>query len=59
MDNKNYSKTTQKFYCEKCDYVCSNSSNYQKHLLTQKHLRILVPFAIFRAARMANWPQLF
>ena len=40
MDNKNYSKTTQKFYCKKCDYLCSNSSNYQKHLLTQKHLRI-------------------
>ena len=40
MDNKNYSKSTNKFYCKKCDYVCSNSSNYQKHLLTQKHLRI-------------------
>lgn len=40
MDNKNYSKTTQNFYCKKCDYICSNSSNYQKHLLTQKHIRI-------------------
>ena len=40
MDNKNYSKTTQIFYCKFCDYSCNNNSNYQKHLLTQKHIRI-------------------
>ena len=40
MDNKNYSKTTQIFYCKICDYKCNNNSNYQKHLSTQKHIRI-------------------
>ena len=43
--NKNYSKTTQKmgvfdntFYCNCCDYLSSNNSNYKKHLRTKKHL---------------------
>ena len=40
MDNKNYSKTTHIFYCKICDYKCNNNSNYQKHLATQKHIRI-------------------
>ena len=25
------------WYCEKCDYTCSNQSNYNKHILTRKH----------------------
>ena len=43
--HKNYSKTTQKmgfsdssFYCNCCDYLSSNNSNYKKHLRTKKHL---------------------
>lgn len=43
--HKNYSKTTQKmgfsdnsFYCNCCDYLSSNNSNYKKHLRTNKHL---------------------
>ena len=43
--SKNYSKTTQKsafsnnaFYCNCCDYLSSNNSNYKKHLRTNKHL---------------------
>ena len=27
----------KKFYCEKCDYICSKQSDYKKHLLTLKH----------------------
>jgi hypothetical protein len=26
-----------KFVCEKCDFICSKKSNFDKHLLTRKH----------------------
>ena len=32
------SKKDMKFYCEKCDYSSSNTSNYNKHVLTRKHI---------------------
>ena len=25
------------FSCEKCDFICSKKSNYDKHLATRKH----------------------
>jgi hypothetical protein len=28
----------QKFYCEICDFGCSKQSNYNKHILTAKHI---------------------
>ena len=28
------------FYCEKCNFVCSKKSNYDKHLLTRKHVNV-------------------
>ena len=30
-------KNAEKFICELCDFSCSKSSNYDKHLLTRKH----------------------
>ena len=30
-------KNAEKFYCDLCDFYCSKSSNYDKHLLTRKH----------------------
>ena len=36
--NKNYKKYHLKFECELCDYVCYVKGNYEKHLLTSKHL---------------------
>jgi hypothetical protein len=30
-------KNAENFICEKCDFVCSKKSNYEKHLLTRKH----------------------
>ena len=30
-------KTAKKFICEKCDFICSKKSDYEKHLLTRKH----------------------
>ena len=30
-------KTTNKYYCEKCDYTTSRKSSWKKHLQTKKH----------------------
>jgi hypothetical protein len=30
-------KTGQEFYCEKCNFVCSKKSNWNRHVLTVKH----------------------
>ena len=30
-------KNAGTFHCERCDFVCSKRSNFEKHLLTQKH----------------------
>ena len=35
-DIKN-AKNAKKFYCEKCTFICSKKSNYDKHLMTPKH----------------------
>ena len=37
---KSCKKVAMKFYCEKCDYGCSNKYNFNKHLLTTKHKMI-------------------
>jgi hypothetical protein len=31
-------KNAEKFRCEKCDFKCSKKSNYDKHILTRKHI---------------------
>ena len=33
-------KKTYKFSCEKCMYKCDNKFSYNKHLSTQKHLKL-------------------
>ena len=33
--------TTPSYYCESCDYTCSNRSNFNKHCSTRKHANIL------------------
>ena len=30
-------KNAEYFICEKCDFVCSKKSNYERHILTRKH----------------------
>ena len=30
---------TQKYHCEKCDYKCSKKYNWDKHILTSKHIQ--------------------
>ena len=29
-----------KFFCENCQYKSSNKKDYEKHLLTSKHIRL-------------------
>lgn len=38
MANK---KMPQKFECKMCNFSCSKKSNFDKHLLTRKHLRLI------------------
>ena len=32
-----FSPKLQEYYCEKCDYTTSRSSNWKKHIKTKKH----------------------
>ena len=36
---KNGNKVANKYFCEKCDYTCIKKYNWDKHLLTAKHLK--------------------
>ena len=36
-DNKKGAKTSQKFYCKKCDYTTCKFSNWERHKTTLKH----------------------
>ena len=38
-DNKKSQNVADQFACEKCHYICSNKFDYNKHLLTRKHLK--------------------
>ena len=33
-------KSHQEFYCEKCDYTTSKKCDYDKHILTRKHINV-------------------
>ena len=37
MLSEKLQKNRKTYYCEKCDYICSNKTNYVKHLQTTKH----------------------
>lgn len=38
MDANNFSpNVASNFYCENCDYVCSKTSDMNKHIMTRKH----------------------
>lgn len=37
MSTKKMPKNAEKFHCEKCGFITSKQSNYNKHLLTAKH----------------------
>jgi hypothetical protein len=37
---KNEHKTSDEFYCDKCDYKCGKKFNWDRHILTPKHTRV-------------------
>ena len=37
---KNELKTSDEFYCDKCDYTCCKKFNWDRHVLTPKHARM-------------------
>ena len=39
MEDQKSPKIAKKFICEKCDYKCSKQYDYDKHILTLKHLK--------------------
>jgi len=36
-DNKKTPKNAEKFYCKLCDFICSKTSDWNRHVLTAKH----------------------
>ena len=41
MDNKKSAKIRKNFYCKSCDYTTSDKKDYNKHLVTGKHTKII------------------
>jgi hypothetical protein len=41
MDNEKARKSAHFYNCETCDVICSKMSDYERHLLTRKHRRII------------------
>ena len=41
MANEQSSKNPQKYICDICDYDTSSHKDFNKHLLTQKHKRLM------------------
>lgn len=39
--NQNPSKTKPQFICNNCHYETCNKKDYNKHILTQKHIRLI------------------
>ena len=38
MTTENSQKVVKKYSCEICDYICSKKTDYNKHLMTTKHI---------------------
>jgi len=38
LETEKNAKKCQIFRCERCDFICNKTSNYEKHLLTKKHI---------------------
>ena len=41
MDSKNSQKLSNKNYCELCDYITCRKCDFDKHLLTTKHIKMI------------------
>lgn len=42
MVTENSQKIAKKFYCECCDYSCSNKFDFNKYLSTRKHEKLAI-----------------
>jgi predicted lactoylglutathione lyase len=42
LDIKKMPKNAKKICCEKCNFICFKKSNYEKHLSTPKHSKIIL-----------------
>ena len=42
-DNEKTQKTPTKYYCKKCDFLSSNKKDFNRHLLTRKHIKTPKP----------------
>ena len=40
MTNENSQNSQQNLYCKLCDYYSFRKSDYKKHLLTDKHIKL-------------------
>jgi hypothetical protein len=38
MDNEKTPKNSNKFYCEVCDFKCCKNSDWERHIVRQKHI---------------------
>jgi hypothetical protein len=39
MEIENNRKNAGKYVCERCNFICSKKSNYEKHTMTAKHIK--------------------
>ena len=42
LDNDPIQKSAKKYICKCCNFICSKLSNYNTHLATAKHKRIIL-----------------
>ena len=52
MEANKSPKISYRFHCDKCNYKCSKQSEYNKHLLTRKHL-----MEADGSKKISNWYQ--
>ena len=39
MTTKKLEKTSPKFLCEKCDFKCFTNTDWNRHIITSKHIK--------------------
>jgi hypothetical protein len=52
-------KVAHEYYCEKCDYKCSKKFNWDKHILTSKHLRVTQGDIFVAKVAKSSKPQIY
>ena len=55
MADKKVVKVAKEYICMCCDYKCFNKTNFEKHLTTAKHKKILVSGALTFLLIAVGW----